>query len=375
MTVHLPLIGVTLCERAYSLLTEYPENIVGSFWVMCGYGFEDEDIPDWWINLVVQENQAKAILDAEEEGCFRGQHSNPLWLGFCIIVVANPENPAELSYFIQHLRMSNSEGIRLLKVMAEKNIPAHTEVTYPSYFLSDRYGEVHPSYQYLRKNLMHWTVQIWEDYCCYLMADHGQGMLACYYRKTNEIKDEVKATIDRGSKPLVLTEGETDPIYIKTALELLGEKEILEKVDIEWVGTSIEKGKSINTGDSGLNNTRDVLLSNPKFLTRKVLLLYDCDTKRNDEDNENLKIRRIPQQQNRKISKGIENLFPDILFTANFYTTKTRKGSYGETNQIQEFQKMQFCKWICEQRRDVEDFRDFEVIVNFIKDCLGSFTY
>ena len=122
-------------------------------------------------------------------------------------------------------------------------------------------------------------------------------------------------------------------------MELLGEKEILEGVDIEWVGTSIEKGKSINTGDSGLNHTRDVLLSNPKFLTRKVLLLYDCDTKRNNEDNQNLKIRTIPQQENRKISKGIENLFPDILFTDNFYTTKIKKGAYGETNQIQEFQK------------------------------------
>ena len=374
MTVHLPRIGVTLCQRAYSLLTEYPENIVGSFWVMCGYGFEDENIPSWWSDLVLQENQARAILDAEEEGYFNGGYDDPLHLGFCIIVVANPKNPAELSYFIQHLRMS-FEGIWLLNVMAEKNISAHTEVSYPSNFLRYRYGVAHPSYEYLRKDLSYWTVQIWEDYCCYLMAQHGQDMLVSYYRKNNEIKDEVKATVDRGSKPLVLTEGETDPIYIKTALALLGEKEILEGVDIEWVGTSIEKGKSINTGDSGLNNTRDVLLSNPKFLTRKVLLLYDCDTKRNDEDNENLKIRRIPQQEYRRISKGIENLFPDILFTERFYITKERKGSYGETNQIQEFQKMQFCKWICEQKRDVEDFRDFEVIINFIKDCLGSFTY
>ncbi|AFZ25781.1 hypothetical protein Cylst_3656 [Cylindrospermum stagnale PCC 7417] len=45
MTVHLPKIGVTLCERAESLLEEYPQNIVGSFWVMCGYGFDDKEIP------------------------------------------------------------------------------------------------------------------------------------------------------------------------------------------------------------------------------------------------------------------------------------------------------------------------------------------
>ena len=53
MTVHLPEIGITGCERAKSLIEEFPQNIVGSFWVMCGYGFDfdREEIPDWWINL------------------------------------------------------------------------------------------------------------------------------------------------------------------------------------------------------------------------------------------------------------------------------------------------------------------------------------
>jgi hypothetical protein len=42
MTVHLPTIGDTYYARTISLLQEYPQNIVGSFWVMCGYGFEYE---------------------------------------------------------------------------------------------------------------------------------------------------------------------------------------------------------------------------------------------------------------------------------------------------------------------------------------------
>ena len=40
MTVHLPEIGITGCERATSLIEEFPQNIVGSFWVMCSYGFD-----------------------------------------------------------------------------------------------------------------------------------------------------------------------------------------------------------------------------------------------------------------------------------------------------------------------------------------------
>ena len=47
------------------------------------------------------------------------------------------------------------------------------------------------------------------------------------------MKDEVQSTVKKGTQPLVLTEGETDPVYIKTALELLGEKEFLAQVDIE----------------------------------------------------------------------------------------------------------------------------------------------
>ncbi|MFM6347804.1 MAG: hypothetical protein ACKPFK_22060, partial [Dolichospermum sp.] len=140
--------------------------------------------------------------------------------------------------------MLEDEGIALLKIMARYNIPAHTEVSYPRQFLSYRYGEENPNYKFLRETLNHWSVQVWEDYCSYLMTIHGQWMFFDYCKKINAVKDEVQATVEKGDKPLVLTEGETDPIYIKTALELLGEKEILAQVDIEWVGISIGKGKS-----------------------------------------------------------------------------------------------------------------------------------
>ncbi|MDJ0660962.1 MAG: hypothetical protein QNJ42_15955 [Crocosphaera sp.] len=70
-----------------------------------------------------------------------------------------------------------------------------------------------------------------------------------YYKKTKAFEEEIEEKIKLGNKPKVLTEGETDPIYIKTALELLGHQGILEQVDIEWVGKNISKGNNINTGD------------------------------------------------------------------------------------------------------------------------------
>jgi hypothetical protein len=371
MTVHLPWIGITSCIRAKSLLEAYPQNIVGSFWIMSGYGLTQPRLPIWWIDNVFKDNPAQHIINALKQGYSLEEHN----LGFCIVVVADSSNPAHLSYVIQHMTIWEGEGIDILKIMARYNIPVHTEVSDPEQFLNDRYGKENPTYKYLRETLDHWSVQVWEDYCSYLMCEDGQLMFCNYCEKINAVKDEVKATVEKGDKPLVLTEGETDPIYIKTALELLGEKEILAQVDIEWVGISIGKGKSINTGDSGLKNTRDVLISNPKFLTRKVLLIYDCDTDKSNEDHELLKIRKIPQQKNRKVKKGIENLFPDHLFTEEFYLPKTKYGDYGEENQIQEFQKMDFCKWICEQRKQADDFVDFKIIIEFIKDCLGTVIY
>ncbi|MFM7408131.1 MAG: hypothetical protein ACKO3K_16120 [Cuspidothrix sp.] len=144
MTVHLPRIGVTSCTRAISLLEEYPQNIVGSFWIMSGYGFEDKEIPSWWIDNVLEQNQAQGIINAFKKGYFQGEHQNPLYLGFCIIVVSDSSNPAHLSYMIQHLRMWEAEGIGLLRIMARHNISAHTEVTYPEWFLYERYGKENP---------------------------------------------------------------------------------------------------------------------------------------------------------------------------------------------------------------------------------------
>ena len=183
MSVILPNIGVTSCSRALALLKNCTEHIVGSFWVMAGYGFDTNNIPDWWVDIVLEENQAQTIIKAYEQGAFDGDHKNPLYLGFCIIVVADTSNPTALSYVIQHLRMCTWEGISLLQVMAEHNIPAHTEVSYPPTYLSMRLKGESTSYKFY-ENISRWNTQFWEDYCNYLIAEHGESMLEKYWQKS-----------------------------------------------------------------------------------------------------------------------------------------------------------------------------------------------
>jgi hypothetical protein len=192
-----------------------------------------------------------------------------------------------------------------------------------------------------------------------------------YYRRTKTYEEELGRDLAASSKPLVLTEGETDPLYIRTALELLGRQDLLQGLDIEWVGTRGPQG-SRNTGKPGLDHTRNVLEANPNLTKRKVLLLYDCDTNKTPEDIGSLAIRTIPRNEsNGKATAGIENLLPPKLFEDRFYMPKRSKGNYGEITITHKFQKSAFCKWVCEESRNPDDFEHFSVVVGLLEGFLG----
>lgn len=173
------------------------------------------------------------------------------------------------------------------------------------------------------------------------------------------------------NKPKVLTEGETDSIYLKKACELLGYKELLNRVDIEWIGINQGKGKPLFTGKDSLQKTRQFLIANPSFIKHKIILLYDCDTDKAEQDFDNLYERRIKQNsQNNKVKVGIENLLPVRLFEGKFYIKKTKIGDYGEESTISKFQKMDFCQWICNERENPDDFVNFKEVIEMIEKLL-----
>ena len=192
-----------------------------------------------------------------------------------------------------------------------------------------------------------------------------------YYRETKAFEEEISSALAKGSKPLVLVEGETDPSYIQRALELLGESGLLAELEIAWVGTRARGGLS-NTGDSGLSRTWTVLLANPQLVSRKVLLLYDCETNKATEDRDRVSIRKIPMNAaNSKVTAGIENLFPERLFEQRFYAQRAMTGKYGEKKVIEDFDKTGFCRWVCMESRKAEDFKGFSVVVNILKEFLA----
>jgi hypothetical protein len=186
MSVVPPQLGSVNCSRAIALLEHYPENIVGSFWIMADDNtLEMRNLPDWWLNIISsQENSAQAILDGFKEGKFKGQHNNPLYYGICIIVVGSKENPAAFSYLVQEVRMDEDEGIGLLRSMVKSNIPAlPVETLSPAVFLSARFDTRTKTYSFLHQNISRWSIYVWEDYCSYLLGSNGKKMLTNYWRK------------------------------------------------------------------------------------------------------------------------------------------------------------------------------------------------
>jgi hypothetical protein len=81
-----------------------------------------------------------------------------------------------------------------------------------------------------------------------------------HFKNTKTYEEEISCFVSQAKKPTVLTEGETDPEYIKAALKALGNSDLLNKIDIDWVG-SYDKQSAFNTGKDALNNARSFSLS------------------------------------------------------------------------------------------------------------------
>ncbi len=195
-----------------------------------------------------------------------------------------------------------------------------------------------------------------------------------FYQKTEHFEEEAKRRFADGTRPLVLTEGPLDVNYIRHALDMLGKDELLNSLDIEFVGIEDDGGKTRYGGDTWLNNLRSTYEANPTLYHRPILLLYDCDTEKPSEQIEKLWVRSIQKNnENSAVPKGIENLFPIKFFDEEFefrneYYSRTSKDDGGH---VENLDKPKFCDWICENG-SVEDFEKFDRVVEIIKEFVET---
>ena len=193
-----------------------------------------------------------------------------------------------------------------------------------------------------------------------------------YYKTTERFEEDMKQLIASATKPVVLTEGKTDARYIQTALELLGEEELLNSLEIRSVGKEGNEGTD-GGGHTGLNNFLNVYAAHPSSFNHAILLLYDWDANKLPDQIEKLWIRSIQKNsEDAEEKRGIEHLFPSHLFKDCFYEEKPKKGIHGKSNVIHEFKKKEFCEWICEERRDLTDFEKFKNVVKILKEFIEA---
>jgi len=179
---------------------------------------------------------------------------------------------------------------------------------------------------------------------------------------TETVAEQIKSA---SGKCLVLTEGETDPMYLKTAATVLDHGGILEAFEFQWIGIKDGAGRVSNTGKSALNAADIFLRSNPSVMTRPVLLLYDNDAGRPSERAGNLFIETIKTNDaNTVVKSGIENLLPANVFTDDLYVVR-EEGSRanGDRVKVERLDKVSLAKRLCGEGADPQVFDGFRPLL------------
>jgi hypothetical protein len=160
-------------------------------------------------------------------------------------------------------------------------------------------------------------------------------------------------TIVEDDKVNVFLEGETDEKYYNKAMDIFGINK--DKISFNWIGRNTDKGKSENTGAGALNNAVLFFKANPQITSASIVMLYDCDTNKGNEDCKNLYIRTMSANSSNTIyKKGVENLLvlPSDFNKDEFYSTKEREDDYGAITTTKSLNKMKLCDFICSLDND-----------------------
>lgn len=195
-----------------------------------------------------------------------------------------------------------------------------------------------------------------------------------FYKETSKFEETLHQKIQETQKPLILVEGKTDIKFLKKAFELKGKDEWLVSIEIDEIGVTTEDGQVKFGGESSLEKGFEFLKHNINAINRKVLFLYDCDTKTQNQRVGNVMKAKIPLNEcNKKIKKGSENLLKEKLFTDDFYTTKEKISDYGAVSIIVDFEKNRFCDHVYENIMDPANFDKYEELVfPIIEEFLAS---
>lgn len=207
-----------------------------------------------------------------------------------------------------------------------------------------------------------------------LQKDLANCLKAAYDRleQTKQKYEKLSSSLET-KQNVVFVEGETDELYLKKAMNIFN----ISGFEIFWIGKKLD-GKAIFGGDTALNKMKESLINNEQLIeNKKVILLYDFDSNKRDENNGNLYIRStIANTEETIFRKGIENLLtlPQEFDRSRFYENITSTDEYGGSIKKQSFNKMKLCNYLCEETEE-QIQKDYFIKMKPILESLKSIFY
>lgn len=185
----------------------------------------------------------------------------------------------------------------------------------------------------------------------------------------NKELEELKNKVASSNKVVVFVEGQYDIDYINKAAEKLGKNELLNKVELL-------------DGD-GFGNLDKIWRNENKaynIIKNKMILLYDCDTNKEECGKGRMIKRVIPTLEDNYIKSGIENLIPNetilkiesekpCFIDVQQESKRIVRGKSEispEVKSVNKDEKRNLCNWMCEYGTE-SDFRHFSIIFDIIE--------
>ncbi len=197
-------------------------------------------------------------------------------------------------------------------------------------------------------------------------------VLSPYIEEHVKEKEALAEKIKKYNKPVIYTEGETDPKYLKKVISLQ-KPNLADKVDIEWIGRK-ENGQAKSTGESHLKNATQFLKSNKEqYKDKKIMILFDNDVNiQEDKSSFPWVIKLATNKNNVKIKKGIENLLPDEMITHEFYVKSSSDNGAGKIVNIEELDKVKLCDSVVGRLNGSHDLSGFSNFIQNLSEFLES---
>ncbi|EKF74540.1 hypothetical protein A11A3_07935 [Alcanivorax hongdengensis A-11-3] len=208
-------------------------------------------------------------------------------------------------------------------------------------------------------------------------ANDFSEFIAAYeaFKETTKHREEIFSEIQEHSKPIVFVEGDYDIRYLNKAAEFLGKTNLLDCIQLkdgDGFGNLDKIWKSYNNSVS-------------EVLPNKIILLYDCDTNKQDIQKNLVFKRVLPSIVDNPISIGIENLFSEDTINKiegenpqyiDIHEESSKRVRGVETNipaskTVNKDEKGNMCSWLCENGT-AEDFSGFETAFNIIESIING---